>query len=140
MDGCHSRVISQEEDGIGLNIMKEAYKKYGTGTQKDQAMNKMSSKGAERVIVVSYEGLMAFRTTYLLDIYQQLGIRSSYIPAFIDENARYIRTPPPAKKTSGLSKSDEFGGSAAKRGGIVRNSIETNERAHVKHSEENVRF
>ncbi|KAL3783237.1 hypothetical protein HJC23_001144 [Cyclotella cryptica] len=143
MDGCRSRVISQADDDIGLNIMKEAYQKYGIVENMDQTTKKRSSKGAERAIVVSYEGLMAFQKAYLLEIYQQLGIRSSYMPAFIDENAKYIRTPPPVKKISALNKSGALGFFDAKRGGLAHKSRETqlqqkpNERVHVKYSEEN---
>lgn len=106
-NACHSRTIASEEEEIGLSLMKEAYKKYGQGAHN----RKGRSKGAERVIVASYESLMKLKESYLLRIYEQLDINSGYISQlksgkakyplnFKDDNAKYIRTPPVQKKST----------------------------------------
>ena len=69
---CGSRMIASREDSIGLNLMYEAYAKYGAKTI-GQSVSKRQSKGAERVIIASYETMMQFKEAYLLRIFQQLG-------------------------------------------------------------------
>jgi hypothetical protein len=69
---CRSRTIASDEDNIGLNIMKEAYQKYGSKSI-DQTKVKRNRKGAERAIIASYETLMEFKETYLLGLFHQLG-------------------------------------------------------------------
>lgn len=125
---CRSRMILAKEDDIGLSLMKEAYQKYGVGgtiikTQRHRNV-------AERAIVVSYESLIEFKETYLFGIYQQLGIRSSHAPIFIDENAQYVRTPPPKKKAAGGQPQ------LSSRVALER---KPNERIHLKSSEESIR-
>jgi hypothetical protein len=43
-----------------------------------------------KIMLVSYETLMFLQETYLMDIYRQLGIESTYVPRFVDGNAKYI--------------------------------------------------
>lgn len=62
------------EDDAAMKIMREAYQKYGE----------------ERVMIVSYEGLMQFKQSYLFEIYKSLGIESTYAPDFIDGNRKYV--------------------------------------------------
>lgn len=103
-NSCHSRTIAAEEEQFGLDLMKEAYRKYGSGS-----LDK--TKGTDRVVVASYESLMKFKETYLLEIFDQLRINSEYASqlqlgntkyplTFTDENVKYIRTPPSKKKKS----------------------------------------
>lgn len=63
------------EDDTAMKIMREAYQKYGED---------------ERVMVVSYEGLMQFKQSYLLGIYKSLGIESTSIPDFVDGNRMFV--------------------------------------------------
>ena len=73
----HCRVSPEAanvEDDIAMKIMREAYQKYGD----------------ERVMIVSYEGLMQYKESYLFEIYKSLGIESTYIPDFFDENSMYV--------------------------------------------------
>ncbi len=73
----HCRIppeVADVEDGDAMKIMREAYQKYGD----------------ERVMIVSYEGLMQFKQPYLFEIYKSLGIQSTYVPAFIDGNRKYV--------------------------------------------------
>ena len=63
------------EDDTAMEIMREAYEKYG-------------EEG--RVMVVSYEGLMQFKQSYLYGIYKSLGIESMYVPDFVDDNRLYV--------------------------------------------------
>jgi len=41
-------------------------------------------------MVVSSEGLMHFKQSYLFEIYRSLGIESTHIPDFVDENSMYV--------------------------------------------------
>jgi len=81
-----ARASVKQVNQTALAIKKEAYEKYG----KHGSMLKSGDK--ERVIVVSYEGLLELEGVYLFDLYHQLGISSTYIPAFIDDNAQYIKS------------------------------------------------
>ncbi|KAL7522582.1 hypothetical protein ACHAWX_007288 [Stephanocyclus meneghinianus] len=73
--------VGQIEDNVALQLMTEALETYG----------KRGSNGAkERVLVVSYEGLMGFKQAHLFDLYHRLGINSTYIPEFKDGNAKYV--------------------------------------------------
>ena len=46
--------------------------------------------GQERVMIVSYEGLIQLRKSYLFVIYRRLGIESTYLPDFINKNELYV--------------------------------------------------
>lgn len=73
----HCRIppeVADVEDDAAMKTMREAYQKYGD----------------ERVMMVSYEGLMQFKQSYLLEIYKSLGIESTYVPDFIDGNRKYV--------------------------------------------------
>ena len=84
---CPEVGVAEKEDEVALSIIKEAYTKYG----KHGSMLKRGDK--QRVIAVSYEGLLELKDAYLFDIYHQLGINSTYVPTFDDENAKYVATP-----------------------------------------------
>ena len=86
---CPEVGVAENEDKVALSIIKEAYTKYG----KHGSMLKRGEK--ERVIAVSYEGLLELKDAYLFDIYHQLGINSTYVPTTLEEdgNAKYIATP-----------------------------------------------
>lgn len=81
-DHCGIPSHSQHEDETALTLMKESLQKYG----------KSNHNGIPRILTVSYEGLMQFQGVYLMDIYKQLGISSSYLPAFEDGNEKYVKT------------------------------------------------
>ncbi len=73
----HCRIppqVADVEDDAAMKIMREAYQKYGE----------------DRVMIVSYEGLMQFKQSYLFEIYKSLGIESTYVPDFIDGNRKYV--------------------------------------------------
>ena len=71
----------------------------------DDARSRSSNNYAE-LILVSYETLMTLQDTYLIDLYEQLGITPNvvdgknndvnsnslhyYIPRFVDGNAKYV--------------------------------------------------
>jgi hypothetical protein len=158
-NACRSRMIAAEEAKIGLKLMREAYERYGAGTSKHVKLNGRR-KGAERVIVASYESLMKFKETYLLGIFEQLGINSEYVSqlkhgnvyyplAFVDENAKYIRTPPDLKKTSAIKRPIREKSAASLRLPLNRRPLNQVENGgvlaklfgrHRKESEENVRL
>eukprot|EP00986_Skeletonema_menzelii_P008955 scaffold3929_cov141-Skeletonema_menzelii.AAC.7 len=72
---CHvSPEVANVEDDNAMEIMREAYQKYRD----------------ERVMIVSYEGLMQYKESYLFEIYRSLGIKSTYLPDFIDENRMFV--------------------------------------------------
>jgi hypothetical protein len=81
---------SAKEDKIALGIITDAMKRYGI-----QSASK--SAGRVNIITVSYEAMMELKETYLLEIYHQLGVNSTYVPAFEDANAKYV---------TGLQKED----------------------------------
>jgi len=83
-DDCLMDARAEKDNEMALAIKKEAYKKYG----KHGSLLKSGDK--ERVIAVSYEGLLGLKEVYLFDLYHQLGINSTYSPAFIDDNAKYV--------------------------------------------------
>ncbi|KAL7531933.1 hypothetical protein ACHAXR_004312 [Thalassiosira sp. AJA248-18] len=86
-DDCPIAEVAEKEDELALEIKKEAYEKYG------RHGSLLKSGDKERVIAVSYEGLLEMKETYLFDLYQQLGINSTYAPTFIDGNAIYVANP-----------------------------------------------
>jgi hypothetical protein len=55
-----------------------------------QSSSNPQQQSVAKIMVVSYETLMFLRETYLMDIYRQLGIGSTYVPRFVDGNAKYI--------------------------------------------------
>ena len=57
-----------------MKIIREAYLEYGK----------------DRVLIVSYEGLMQLKKSYLFVIYKRLGIESTYLPDFIDKNELHV--------------------------------------------------
>ena len=83
-DDCPMDARAEKDNEMALAIKKEAYEKYG----KHGSLLKSGDK--ERVIAVSYEGLLGLKDVYLFDLYHQLGINSTYSPAFIDDNAKYV--------------------------------------------------
>ncbi|KAL7477113.1 hypothetical protein ACHAW6_002926 [Cyclotella cf. meneghiniana] len=78
---CRNEALREKEEELALQLMDEALNRYG----------KRGSNGdKERAIVVSYEGLMVIQEAYLFELYQQLGINSTYTPVFSDGNAKYV--------------------------------------------------
>ena len=87
-DDCPKLEIVKKEEKIKLAIIKEVYTQYGKHGSKIKTGEK------ERVIIVSYEGLMELKDVYLFDIYHQLGIISNHTPAYYeDANAKYVADP-----------------------------------------------
>jgi len=74
-----------------MGLMKEAFVAYGMHG------SRVPKVGTERVLIVSYEGLMEMKDSYLYEVYNELGIDSTFLPSFIDGNAKYIIDPPPEK-------------------------------------------
>ena len=72
-----SQEVANVEDVTAMKIMREAYQKYGGEENK--------------VMIVSYEGLMQYKESYLFEIYNSLGIVSTYVPDFVDDNRMYVR-------------------------------------------------
>ena len=95
---CSNLEQAEAENEMALVMKKEAYKKYG----KQGSMLKSGDK--ERVIPVSYEGLLELKEAYLFDLHHQLGIDSAYVPGFIDGNAKYVANMDPTKKEMMLNK------------------------------------
>ena len=81
---CHIDQAAKDEDEMALEFMKEALEKYG---------RRGSNGGKPRVLPVSYEGMMGMKESYLRDLYEQLGINSTYMPEFKDGNSKYVRAP-----------------------------------------------
>lgn len=71
---CHLGDVAAEENEVALSIMRDAIEKYGT----------------TRIILVSYEGMMEMEEVYVRRLYHQLGIKSAYMPSFVDGNVKYI--------------------------------------------------
>ena len=47
----------------------------------------------ERVVLVSFEGLLSLGMPYLQDIYRRLGMENAtHVPDFEDANQKYIQT------------------------------------------------
>lgn len=80
-DHCLNETITLSENVNAREIMAKALEKYG---------RRGRFKSGERVIAVSYEGLMSLKDTYLFDVYRSLGINSSYVPDFRDGNEKYV--------------------------------------------------
>ena len=86
---CPKLDIAKKEEETKLAIIKEVYTKYGKHGTKT-----LKNDEKERVIIVSYEGLMELKDVYLFDIYHQLGIVSNHTPAYYeDSNAKYVADP-----------------------------------------------
>ena len=60
---CATEAVAEKEDEIAMTLINEAIDNYGTGRN-----------GEQRVILVSYEGLMEFREAYLFDLYYQVSL------------------------------------------------------------------
>ena len=53
--------------------------------------NNNNNSDHNELIIVSYETLMTLQETYLFDLYDQLGMfDATYIPEFVDGNAKYV--------------------------------------------------
>lgn len=84
---CPALAVARKEDALVRATMKDAYEKYG----KHGSLLRSGEK--ERVVAVSYEGLLELGDAYLLNLYRRVGINSAYVPAFIDENAKFVTDP-----------------------------------------------
>ena len=76
--------IRKEEEDIALQLMMETLERYGK-------RESSSNNSRERALVASYEGFMRIGKSYLFDLYKNLGINSTYVPNFIDENTKYSK-------------------------------------------------
>jgi len=86
---CRDPTVAQREDELALKLMKEAMEKYSMhGTKRGTIAS--DDIWEERVIGVSYEGLMGMREDYLHALYHRLGIDSTYQPEFHDGNKKYV--------------------------------------------------
>ncbi|KAL3804712.1 hypothetical protein HJC23_008527 [Cyclotella cryptica] len=72
-----------KEDEVALAFIKDAIKRYGIQSASENS-------DSVRVIPVSYEAMMELKDTYLFELYHQLGINSTYAPAFKDANGKYV--------------------------------------------------
>ena len=88
--------IGVEEDNVALELMTEAIERYG---------KRASDGDRERALVVSYEGLMGIGRSHLFDLYEKLGINSTYVPVFADGNNKYVV--PYKKKPERVAKASE---------------------------------
>lgn len=86
---CHIADVGSREDELALNIMTDAMEKYGFRGSRLGSLPGNGS-GKQRVFTVSYEGLMGLREEYLYQLYHQLGINSTHVPAFDDGNKKYV--------------------------------------------------
>ncbi|KAL7551541.1 hypothetical protein ACHAWF_014722 [Thalassiosira exigua] len=86
-DDCPLMEMVEKEDSVVLQSMKKAIEKYG------KSGSLLRSGDKERVIAVSYEGLIGLKDAYLFDLYHQLGINSTYSPPLVDGNAIYVASP-----------------------------------------------
>lgn len=79
---CNDVTVSMREEEKARAIMSESLRRHGKSGTNDR----------ERVVVVSYETLMALQEPYLFDAYQTLGINSTYVPDFKDGNTKYFKS------------------------------------------------
>lgn len=82
---CPLEEVAEQQNEQARQLMMEAIDKLDPSSE---------------VVLVSYEGMMSLGRSYVLDIYRQLGINSTYIPSFIDGNAKYVVTPEPRMRRS----------------------------------------
>jgi hypothetical protein len=75
---CPQEKVAEQQNEHARQLMREAIDKLDPFSE---------------IVLVSYEGIISLRESYLFDIYQQLGINSTYTPSFKDGNAKYIVTP-----------------------------------------------
>jgi hypothetical protein len=72
---CPHKKVAEQQSEHARQLMREAIDKLDPSNE---------------IVLVSYEGIMSLRESYLYDIYRQLGINSTYTPSFKDGNAKYI--------------------------------------------------
>ena len=72
---CPNKNVAEEQNEHARQLMREAIDKLNPSSE---------------IVLVSYEGLISLRESYLYDIYRRLGINSTYAPSFQDANAKYI--------------------------------------------------
>ena len=77
---CKVKNVRRREDEVALDLMTEGLEKYGL----------FGSIERNRVIVSSYEVLMSLKNEYLLYLYKQLRINSTYVPSYFDGNMKYV--------------------------------------------------
>ena len=89
---CQMENVGRREDEVALSIMSTAIETYSKhGSSRGSLPEDVS--GTERVIPVSYEGMMEMQEAYLYQLYHQLGINSTYLPSFDDGNEKYVAAP-----------------------------------------------
>lgn len=88
---CRIPEVADAENDIAMEIMREAYRTYGkSGALHASAHPDDDGDDDARVILVSYEGLMQLKQPYLFQLYNSLGLKSTYVPDFVDENRKYV--------------------------------------------------
>lgn len=88
---CAIEAVAEKEDEIAMTLINEAIDKYGT-----------RGNGEERVILVSYEGLMEFRETYLFDLYYQVSLRFVFLQITATKTSKDLELCPIARYRLGL--------------------------------------
>jgi hypothetical protein len=76
---------ARDEDARGGAIMGEAMRELSSSSCSS------SSTSSRELVMASYETLMSLKFPYLLYLYDQLGINSTYQPNFRDGNLKYVR-------------------------------------------------
>jgi hypothetical protein len=90
---CPLKEVAEQQNEHARQLMTEAIDKLDPSRE---------------VVLVSYEGMMSLGRSYLLDIYRQLGINSTYTPSFKDGNAKYVVAPEPRRKTIKMTYLNRF--------------------------------
>eukprot|EP00581_Thalassiosira_minuscula_P028166 CAMPEP_0183757886 /NCGR_PEP_ID=MMETSP0739-20130205/6039_1 /TAXON_ID=385413 /ORGANISM="Thalassiosira miniscula, Strain CCMP1093" /LENGTH=410 /DNA_ID=CAMNT_0025995395 /DNA_START=101 /DNA_END=1333 /DNA_ORIENTATION=+ len=92
---CKDESISVKEEERARAILSESLRRYGRlgrwGESGAMIPHNKKNVKEDRVVVVSYEALMALQESYLFDIYKMLGINSTYVPEFKDGNEKYFK-------------------------------------------------
>lgn len=94
---CPNEDVGMLDEKRAISIMTEALNKYGRQGRLEEysRISHNNRLSEERVIAVSYEALMGLKSPYLFNIYNSLGINSTYVPEFKDGNEKYVQQPKP---------------------------------------------
>jgi len=89
---CPDAAIGMLEEEKARALMTDALRRYGRKGRIRGSGTAPVSSNQERTIAVSYEALMSLKEMYLFDIYNILGIDSTFVPDFKDGNEKYVST------------------------------------------------
>ena len=84
---CNNRNSAMGEQDHGNHLIAEALQTAAQGMKKQEHHAAHTAK----IVLISYESLMAYQEVYLLRIYKELGINSTFVPMLQDGNAHYIQ-------------------------------------------------